>query len=139
MKTAVEPWRLHLVGRDQKIFAAVIGSQVALIATLRRQHKIVDAVTNRQIADIVGDHAIQPANAVPVTDHQLGLPTHVEYRASLQESLEFSRGIAKRGRGLAPAIGGEPRSRFRQLVLERSNTHGQYLIIRSGLGIVGRR
>ena len=67
--------RLRAIGRHQQIVAAVVGGQVSLIAALRVQQKAVDAVIQRQIANVVGDHAIQPAHPVFPAQHQLGLPT----------------------------------------------------------------
>src|ERR1035437_5743115 len=82
-----------------------------------------------KIADIVGDHAIQPAHAVLSRQHQLGLPAHVEECAALHQSWKFSRGIAKIRRGFRAAIHAQVRAAGRKLLLKGGNTHTESLII----------
>src|ERR1022692_792204 len=75
--------RLLAVGGDQQVIAAVVGNQVSLNAPLRAKHEAVHSMPRRQVADVVSDHAIQPAHAVLSGQHQLGLPAHVEEGAAL--------------------------------------------------------
>src|SRR5664279_957806 len=129
---------LLAVGGDQQVVAAVVGDQVSLDAPLGVKDEAVHTAPRRKVADVVRDHAIQPAYAVLSGQHQLGLPAHVEESATLQQRSKFSRGIAEvRGSFRAP-MNAEARAVGRKLLLKGSNTHTEYLIIRSGVRIVGR-
>src|SRR5664279_4808309 len=129
---------LLAVGGDQKVVAAVVGDQVSLDAPLGVKNEAVHTVPRRKVADIVRDHAVQPAHPILSGQHQLGLPAHVEESATLQQRPEFNRGIAQvRGSFRAP-MDAEAGAGGRKLLLKGSNTHTEYLIIRSGVRIVGR-
>ncbi len=109
--------RLLAIGRRQQIITAVVGNQIALIVSLRSQDEAVNSMVRRQIADVVGDHAIQPAHAISAAEDQLGLPAHVEHGAALKQGLELGRHIAEAGWRLGAAIVSQARSRGRQLIL----------------------
>ncbi len=117
------------VGGDQQIVPAIVGNQVSLDAPLRAEDKAVHATSGREVADVVGDHAIQPAHAVLSRQHQLGLPAHVEEGTALQQGMEFSRGITEIGRRFRAAIHPQVRAAGRELLLKGSNTHTESLII----------
>src|SRR5271157_3221294 len=121
--------RLRAVGRDQQIVAAIIGNEVSLNLPLCIEQKAVHAVPMSKIANVVGDHSVQPADAVFTGQHQLGLPIHVNRRATFEQRAEFSLGIAKRSGCLSTAIAPELRARRRKLLLNGGNTHTESLII----------
>ena len=92
--------RLLAIGGHQQIVAAIVGDQFALIASLGVQQKAVNAVIQRQIANVVGDHAVQPAHAVFAAEHQFGLPAQVEQAAALEQRAKFRRSVPK-GQGVS--------------------------------------
>src|SRR5260370_34464343 len=107
---------LHIVGDDEVIkqlqyfvslpafrihqqrVAALEGVEVRLNAALRVQHKSIDAVAGGKIANVVGDHAVQPADAVAAGHRDLGAPTQVIEAASREQGLELGARIAEVGR-----------------------------------------
>ena len=117
LKNLSDGRRLRAVGGHQEIVAAVVGDQISLIASLRVQQEAVDAVVQRQIANVVGDHAIQPAHPVFAAEHQLGLPTQIKQSTALQQRAKFSRRVAVGDGGIGSAIASEARSRGRQPIL----------------------
>src|SRR5271157_1175511 len=121
--------RLLPVGRYQQVLATVVGNKVSLDASLRAEQKAVHAVARSKVTNVVGDHSVEPADAVFATQHQLGLPAHVKNRAAFEQHAKFSRGIAKRRRRLRSAIAAETSAGGRELLLGGRNTHTEPLII----------
>src|SRR5664279_2490030 len=120
---------LLAVGGDQKVVAAVVGDQVSLDAPLSAKDEAVHPVPRRKVADIVRDHAVQPAHSILSGQHQLGLPAHVEEGATLQQRSKFSRGIAEVRGSFRAAIHAQARAAGRKLLLKRRNAHTESLII----------
>src|SRR5208337_504938 len=121
--------RLCAVGGNQQIIAAIVGDQISLNASLRAEQKAVHAVPVSKIANVVRDHPVQPADAVFAGQHQLGLPAHVKNGATFEQRAKLRHRITKRSWRLRPAIAAEAGARGRELLLNRCNTHTQYLII----------
>ena len=96
--------RLRAVAGDEDMIAAVVGDEVGDDAALGRQQEVVHTMSHGEVANVVGDHAIEPAHAVFAGQHQLGLPAHVEEAAALQQRAKLRSGVAERGRSISPAI-----------------------------------
>src|ERR1019366_5374626 len=108
---------LHIVGNDEVIkqlqyfvslcalrihqqrVAALKGVEVRLNTALRVQHKGIDAVAGGKIANVVRNHAVQPADAVAAGHRDLGAPTQVIETATREQALELGARIAEVGHG----------------------------------------
>src|SRR5207248_11589107 len=58
----------------------------------------------RQVSDVVGDHAIHPADAVRAADAQLASPSQIEDAGTLAQRSIFGGGIAEAERSFGTAI-----------------------------------
>src|SRR5450756_369776 len=94
---------LHIVGDDEVIeqlqyfaslcvlrihqqrVAALKGVEVRLNTALRVQHKGIDAVAGGKIANVVGDHTVQPADAVAAGHRDFGAPIQVIEAATREQ------------------------------------------------------
>src|SRR5207253_3632320 len=92
------------VGIHQQILAAMVNIHVAQNAALNIQQEAVHAAIDRQVSDVVGDHAIHPADAVRAADAQLASPSQVEDAGALAQCGVFASSIAEAGRSLSAAI-----------------------------------
>src|ERR1039458_7133804 len=72
--------------------------EVGLNAALRVEQERIDAVAGRKIANIVRDHAVQPADAVAAGHRDLGTPAQVIEPAARKQCLELGTSIAEVGR-----------------------------------------
>ena len=63
---------LRLVGVNQQRLSPIVGVQIAQDMSLRIEQKSVYPVPGLEIADIVGDHAVQPARPVAASKRNLG-------------------------------------------------------------------
>src|SRR5205807_7400791 len=84
-----DSFQLGTVAIHQKIFAPVIDIHVGQDAALRVEQEIVIAVIDRQVLDVVGDHAVQPAQAVSAGDDHLGPPAQVKYAPAGRQNAKF--------------------------------------------------
>ncbi len=66
---------------DQRI-ASVVSVQVAQNVSLRIQHKGIYALPLRQVADIIGDHTVQPAHPVATANGNLSARPQIEDSAA---------------------------------------------------------
>src|ERR1017187_308887 len=83
----------------QQRVAALKGVEVRLNAALRVQHKGINAVAGGKIANVVGDHTVQPADAVAAGHRDLGAPIQVIEAATREQGLELGASIAEVGGG----------------------------------------
>src|SRR5579864_5563558 len=91
--------RFHLrsLNLKQKALSAIKNIKVALDLPLGIEDKCIDAVANRQVANVVADHAIQPAH--PVASGQRDQSAIEPVRStSSQQSSHFLAAVAWRGR-----------------------------------------
>src|ERR1035437_7002127 len=88
----------------QQRVAALKGVEVRLNAALRVQHIGIDAVAGGKIANVVGDHTVQPADAVAVGHRDLGAPIQVIEAATREQGLELGASIAEVGCGGRAAV-----------------------------------
>ena len=86
---------LRLIGVDKQVFAPVVNIHVGQNAALRIEQEVVVAMIQRQIANIVGEHAIQPAYPVFPGDHDLGSPIQIEEATGGMEGMQLAGRIAK--------------------------------------------
>ena len=82
----------------QQRVAALKGVEIRLNAALRVQHKGINAVAGGKIANVIGDHAVQPADAVAAGHRDFGPPTQVIEAATREQGLELGARIAEIGR-----------------------------------------
>ena len=61
-------------GVDEQVIAEVVNVEIALYAALRIQDEVVVAVILREVANIIGDHAVGPADTVGAGEHDLRAP-----------------------------------------------------------------
>ena len=83
----------------QQRVAALKGVEVRLNAALRVQHISINAVAGGKIANVVRDHAVQPADAVAAGHRDFGAPTQVIEAATREQGLEFGTRIPEVGGG----------------------------------------
>ena len=92
------------VGIHQQILAAMVNIHVAQNVALNIQQEAVRPAIERQVSDVVGDHAIHPADAVWAADAQLASPSQIEDAGALAQCGVFAGGIAEAERSLNGAI-----------------------------------
>src|SRR5205823_12891832 len=68
------------------------------------QQEAVCPAIERQVSDVVGDHAIHPADTVWAADAQLASPSQIEDAGALAQCGVFAGGIAEAERSLSAAI-----------------------------------
>ena len=61
-------------GIDKQVIAEVVNVEIALDAALRIQDEVVVAVILWEVANIIGDHAVGPADTVGAGEHDLRAP-----------------------------------------------------------------
>ena len=61
-------------GVDEQVVAEVVDVEIALDTALRIQDEVVVAVILREVANIIGDHAVGPADTVGAGEHNLRAP-----------------------------------------------------------------
>src|SRR2546422_11583909 len=91
--------------------------------SLRIEQEGIEPMAHRQVADIVGDHAIEPAHAVAPRDRDLGSPAQIVNTRAGEQRVEFGTDVAKisgRGRSRVLAQMGGGRSQF---VMQRGGSH----------------
>ena len=69
-------FELQLDRVDKYVLAAIVSDQIAQNMALRVEQERIDAVAGCQITHVVGDHAIQPADAIA--------PSKLDFRAVLE-------------------------------------------------------
>ena len=87
---------LRAIAGNENVIAAIVGNKVSHDTTLGREQEVVDTVSDGKIADVIGDHAVEPADAVFASQYELGLPARVIEAATLQERVKLSRRVAER-------------------------------------------
>ena len=75
----------------------IVGVQIAQDVSLRIEQESVHAVSRREIADIVGDHAVQPAHPVAAGERNLGAGAEFVNPSGRYQRLEFGADVAKIG------------------------------------------
>src|SRR6266849_4686908 len=91
--------------------------------SLRIEQEGVHAVAHRQIPDIVGDHAIEPAHPVAAGDRDLGSPAQIVDATARKQCGQFGAHVSEigsRGRSRVLAQMGGGRSQF---VMQRGGSH----------------
>ena len=111
------------LGIDEQVVAEVVDIEIALDAALRIQDEVVIAVVLREVAHIVGDHAVSPADTVGAGEHDLRAPAEVVHASGEDEGMIFRPRIAKGACGLGTAVLGEVGASGSQLVIEWSACH----------------
>src|SRR5690348_10429391 len=71
LQVGIEFFDLAGIGFEHKIVAAIIDIEISQDVALRIKHKCVNAMPSFQVADVVADHAVQPAQAVAATDGEI--------------------------------------------------------------------
>ena len=94
--------RLRLIGIDQQRLTAVVGVQIPQNVSLRIEQKSVHATTRRQIADVIGYHAIQPSNPVAAGQRNLSAGPKIVYATTRNQRLEFARHVTEVGSSFHP-------------------------------------
>ena len=64
--------QLRLIGIDEQRLSPIVGVQVAQNMSLRIEQKSIHTAPGLEIADVVGDHAVQPAHPVAAGERNLG-------------------------------------------------------------------
>src|SRR5437899_12927914 len=82
----------------------MVNIHVAQNVALNIQQEAVRPAIERQVSDVVGDHAIRPADAVRAADAQLASPSQVEDACALAQGGVFAGGIAEAEGSLSAAI-----------------------------------
>ena len=96
---------LPAVGVHRDRLAAIVGIQIAQNVPLRIQQKRIHALAHGQVADIVGDHPIQPAHAVAAGQRNLRPEPEVIDAAPAAQRRKLRLRIAKaRRRGRAAIL-----------------------------------
>src|ERR1700678_4092481 len=84
--------------------APVVGVHIAKDAALRVEQESIDAVAGGEIADVVGDHAVEPAGAVAAGERELGAEAQVVNSTSVLQGSKLRLRIGKARRGRSSAV-----------------------------------
>ncbi len=89
---------LTAVGHEQQLVSEAVGVAVAEDAALRIQDKAVVAGAFGQALDVVGEHAVEPADPIRTADGDLPAIAEVEGSHAFNESSQLLRKGAEDGK-----------------------------------------
>ena len=111
---------LRALGIDQQRLAAIEGVEVSLDASLGVEQEGIDAVAGGQVANIVRNHAVQPADAVAAGQGDFRARPSGRRRRTRQQGLEFGANVAE----VSARAGGWLRSEMVAESIEKFRSHG---------------
>ena len=86
---------LRLIGVNQQGFAPVVSVQIPQDVSLGIEQKCIHTAARRQIPNVVGNHAIQPAHSITAPERNLRPGAEIVEPAARNKRLEFSTRVAK--------------------------------------------